>query len=68
MEKTTIGVQGMSCNHCKRAVEVKLKGIDGVSGAMVDLDAANVTVEFDRVKVTPAALKRVIGEAGYKAE
>lgn len=65
MEKVTISVDGMNCGHCKAAVEGALSKLDGVSNAEVNLDAKNVTVEFDGGKVTEAALKNEIEEAGY---
>lgn len=67
MERITIGVQGMSCDHCKRAVEEELTGVDGVAGAFADLEAASVTVDYDPGKVTVAVLRGAIEEAGYEA-
>ncbi|MDK2806266.1 MAG: copper chaperone [Thermoanaerobacterium sp.] len=66
-ETVTIGVRGMSCNHCKMTVEKALKGLDGVSKATVDLDKANVTVTYDPKKVTIDDMKKAIIDAGYEA-
>ena len=65
MEKKTLDVKGMSCGHCKAAVEGALKELDGVSGAEVDLKAGKVDVTFDEAKVTVAAMKEAIEEQGY---
>ncbi len=42
--KKVITVNGMSCNHCKMAVEKALKAVEGVEDAVVDLDAKTATV------------------------
>ena len=67
MEKT-LNVQGMSCGHCKMAVEGALKKLDGVSAAEVNLDAAKVDVKYDESKVSFEALKEAIEEQGYDVE
>lgn len=67
MEKT-LNVQGMSCGHCKMAVEGALEKLDGVSAAEVNLDAAKVDVKYDESKVSFEALKEAIEEQGYDVE
>ncbi|PYZ93037.1 copper resistance protein CopZ [Salipaludibacillus keqinensis] len=68
MRKETILVDGMTCNHCKAAVEGALTKVDGVSTAEVNLDAKNVTVEFNDNEVTVATLKEEIEEQGYDVQ
>ena len=63
MEKITVGVDGMMCGHCKAHVENACKGVPGVTDAVVDLDAKNVTVTGD---ANLAALKKAITDAGYE--
>ncbi|WNF35344.1 copper chaperone CopZ [Bacillaceae bacterium IKA-2] len=65
MNEVTISVEGMSCGHCKSAVEGALAKLDGVASAEVNLEAKNVAVSFDRTKVDEAVLKNEIEEAGY---
>ncbi|MFN7250726.1 MAG: copper chaperone CopZ [Anaerobacillus sp.] len=65
MVEVTISVEGMSCGHCKAAVEGALRKLDGVTSAEVNLAAKNVTVQFDQGKVTEETLKNEIEEAGY---
>lgn len=65
MEKT-LNVQGMSCGHCKSAVEGALNELDGVSAAEVNLDAGNVDVTYDESKVNVDAMKEAIEEQGYE--
>ena len=61
--KTVIHVEGMMCGHCKMHVENACKGVPGVTDAVVDLAAKNVTVTGD---ADLAALKAAITEAGYQ--
>ena len=61
--KTVIHVEGMMCGHCKMHVENACKGVPGVTDAVVDLAAKNVTVTGN---ADLAALKAAITEAGYQ--
>lgn len=58
MAATVINVGGMTCNHCKMAVEKALKTLDGVQDASVDLDAKKVSIEYDPAGVDEAGLKK----------
>lgn len=66
VSEVNLKVEGMSCNHCKMAVEKALKGLSGVSEADVDLNAKNVRVVYDPGKVDPNKLKASIEDAGYQ--
>ncbi|MFY7869283.1 MAG: cation transporter, partial [Exiguobacterium sp.] len=37
MKETTLTVEGMTCNHCKAAVEGALNELNGVESATVSL-------------------------------
>ena len=65
MEKTIIGVNGMTCNHCKMSVENALKRLEGVNSAEVSLENKNVTVEFDNSKISLDVLKETIDDTGF---
>jgi len=65
MATETIQVEGMSCDHCKHAVETALTELDGVSTADVSLEAGNVKVDFDDDKVTMPQMKDAIEDQGY---
>ena len=60
---TVIYVEGMMCPHCKARVESVCKGIAGVTDAVVDLQAKNVTVTGE---ADVDALKKAITDAGYE--
>jgi len=63
LSKTVIKIEGMSCNHCKMAVEKALKGISGVTDVKVDLDKKEAVVSGSPEK---AAMVKAIDEAGFK--
>lgn len=65
MSKQTIKVNGMTCGHCKAAVEGALTKLDGVVSAAVNLEQKLVDVEFDDSKVTVEKLKEEIEDNGY---
>jgi copper ion binding protein len=66
MAKTTIKVQGMTCNHCVMRVAKALKAVPGVQDAQVDLQRAEAVVTYDESKVSQDKLSSAVVEAGYK--
>jgi copper chaperone len=68
MDKITLQVDGMSCGHCKAAVEKALKELAGVQGAEADLAAKTVTVTYDPGRVGREALAEAIADAGYEVK
>ncbi|HWR44230.1 heavy-metal-associated domain-containing protein [Sporomusa sp.] len=61
-------VDGMTCEHCKKAVESKIITMYGVDSAVVDLTAKTLTVEFDPNCVTLKDIVTAVTEEGYTAE
>ncbi len=68
MAKTTLKVQGMTCNHCVMRVAKALKAVPGVSDAQVDLSKAEAVITYDDAKVALDKLSLAVVEAGYKVE
>lgn len=68
MKKITMKIDGMSCGHCKMAVEKALNKIDGVLKAEVSLGNNNAVIEYNEAKVSSGDLKLTVEEAGYDAE
>ncbi len=66
MTKTTLKIQGMTCNHCVMRVQKALKGVAGVQDAQVDLQKAEAAVTFDESKVDTGKLSTAVVDAGYK--
>ncbi len=65
MEKHILTVDGMSCGHCKNAVEKAVSALTGVTSAEVDLAARQLTVEFDAAVVNIGQITAAIEEQGY---
>jgi len=65
MEKTILYVDGMSCEHCVKAVKNAVGALPGVSGVTVDLKAKTVTVEHDPATATLEKIKIEIEDQGY---
>ena len=66
MAKTTLKIQGMTCNHCVMRVAKALKAVPGVQDAQVDLQKAEAVVTFDDGAVAVEKLSSAVVEAGYK--
>ncbi|MCY1572515.1 copper chaperone CopZ [Staphylococcus pettenkoferi] len=65
MANQTIQVEGMSCEHCKNAVETALKDLDGVSQAEVSLEQGQVNVDYDDSKFDFEDMRDAIEDQGY---
>ena len=65
MIEKTLDVEGMSCAHCKAAVEGELRALPGIEKADADVARGNVEVRYDESKVVTEDLERAIEEAGY---
>jgi copper chaperone CopZ len=57
----TYSVPGISCDHCKRAIEIEVSSVAAVESVDVDVDAKLVTV----VGGDDAAIRTAIDDAGY---
>jgi copper chaperone len=64
MTKNTFLVSGMKCVNCKANVERALKALPGVVEAVVSLEDANVTVDYDEALVTPQQMKDAVEDLG----
>ena len=63
MTTRTYSVPGISCGHCKNAIESELAPLDGVESAVVDIDAKTVVVVG---AITADPLRPAVDEAGYE--
>jgi copper chaperone len=61
----TYTVSGMSCGHCKAAVEQEVGQVPGVASVDANLDSKLVLVRGEGLE--DAALRAAIDEAGYDA-
>lgn len=62
--KLSYTVTGMTCGHCRQAVEQEVGQVAGVSALDVDLETGAVTVEGN--DVDDRAVRAAIREAGYE--
>ena len=65
MTKETVIVGGMSCEHCKKAVENAVQALRGVMKAQVDLGAGELTVEYDETKTSRLDIEETVVEEGF---
>ncbi|MFA7288039.1 MAG: cation transporter [Melioribacteraceae bacterium] len=56
-------IEGMSCMHCVKAVEIELVDLD-LESSKVSIGKVEVT--FDESKTSENSIKNAIEEAGYK--
>ena len=63
MENIVYKIEGMSCNHCKMAVEDAIKEVSGVTGVEVNLEKGEA-----KVSGTPdfSSIAKAVDEAGFK--
>lgn len=67
MTKTTLKVEGMTCNHCVMAVTNALEELEGVVRAEVSLEEGKAEVQHDDGRPDFAAMQAAVDEAGYTA-
>jgi copper ion binding protein len=69
MEKAaTISIEGMSCEHCVRAVNDALSSQNGVKSVDVSLEGKNARVVYDDEHTGLSDLESVIAEEGYEVK
>jgi len=61
---TTFAVDGMTCDHCRRAVTEEISAVAGVESVTVDLATGTVTVATTS-PVDRADIAAAVDEAGY---
>ncbi len=64
----TLNITGMTCASCVAHVEGALKGLDGVTKAVVNLALNTAKVDYVPTIVTIADMKRAVLDVGYEAE
>ena len=68
MDSVRLKVSGMTCGHCRAAVEKALAGSPGVRNATVLLESGAAEVEFEEGAVAPEQLVEAVRGSGYEAE
>jgi copper ion binding protein len=65
MSTSTYAVEGMTCDHCVKAVSTEVGKVPGVTDVSVDLPSGQVTVTADP-DPDPGAVRAAVEEAGYE--
>ena len=63
MQRDTLSIDGMHCDHCVDAVNEALSGVDGVTVETVEVGEATVT--YDSTRASRDRLAQALDEAGY---
>ena len=61
--KVELELDGMSCNHCKMAVDQALADAEGVSGK--DVEIGRAVVSTDDWNAIEASVRSLLDEEGY---
>jgi len=64
MDKLTVIVKGMTCNHCKANVENNLKNIEGIDSAEADIVKNTVILTGNNIDLEKVG--KVISQLGYE--
>ena len=65
-KKATISIEGMSCEHCVRAVKEAIGAQSGVKNVDVSLEEKNAQVVYDDDHTKLSDLESIIVEEGYQ--
>jgi copper chaperone len=61
-----LNVTGMTCGHCKAAVEGALSRLEGVKAVQVSLEQGRAVIEGEHLELS--ALIAAVAEEGYGAQ
>ncbi len=67
MKRFSLPVFGMTCQSCASKIEKAVRGVPGVSRAMVDFRGQKALVEVDAEKSGAEELRAAVKSAGYSA-
>ena len=65
MEPLKLTIEGMSCEHCVRAVKGRLTKTPGVT--VEDVEIGSATLRYDPSKTNVDAIEEAIADEGYTA-
>jgi copper chaperone CopZ len=65
VERVNLTIEGMSCDHCLRAVRGRLERTPGVAIEQVAIGSA--TVQYDPAKTSIDDIEEAIADEGYTA-
>ena len=62
----TLVVAGMTCTQCGVKIEDALFKVEGIQGAVADLEKDNIVVTYDKTKVKMEQILKAINDSGYE--
>lgn len=65
MEKATLRVEGMKCEHCVKAVTKAVSALPGISGVSVSLAGKTVELDYDPAAASLETVKAAIEDQGF---
>lgn len=65
MQPLNLTIEGMTCQHCVRAVRGRLEKTEGVK--VDDVQVGSARLEFDPAKTNVDAIEDAIADEGYTA-
>ena len=65
MERLNLTIEGMTCEHCVRAVRGRLEQTEGVK--VDDVKIGSALVEYDPAKTNVYEIEDAIADEGYTA-
>ena len=68
MEKIALKINGMTCEHCVKAVTNAISGFPGTSDVLVNLKDGSASFGYDPAKTLLEAIKAAIVEEGYTVD
>ena len=67
MTSQTFTISGMTCEACAKLTTKRIKNINGVLDAQVDLETKTANVEAER-PITTQEINTAFGDSSYRAE
>ena len=65
MERLRLSIDGMTCQHCVRAVTSALQAVPGVTVEHVEIGTA--VVDYEPAQATEQAIVDAVNDEGYEA-
>ena len=63
----TIALPTLQCGMCKKTIESKVGGTEGISAITVNVDEKTASVTFDKDVISLEQVENAISKAGYDA-
>ena len=65
MNKTTMTVPEMTCDHCEESIKNARLSLDGVAGVSIALQGKTVEVDYNPEQTSESLIKEAIENEGY---